>query len=172
MSFNNAACRCVAETALFLVHVGSSEVHIGSSHADVVQIKTHVMCILQSYIASYRCAADLTCIWHTHSSSCRRVADTACGITSMLYAQKMRHNQWPVHTHTWDTTGWRRCIGCLVLIGHFPRKGPISGSFAERDLQLGIHTSSPPCIRIPREPHPIYRHDLHTLPCAPTQRVR
>ena len=47
----------------------------------------------------------------------------------------------------YQITGWQRCIGCLIFIGHFLSKSPrISASFAEGDLQLKTsYASSPPC---------------------------
>ena len=41
-------------------------------------------------------------------------------------------------------TGWRRPIGCLIVIGHFLEKSPIiGGSLAENDLQLQTSSARP-----------------------------
>jgi len=49
----------------------------------------------------------------------------------------------PAHTYL---TEWQRCIGCLILVGHFRQNNPIiSDSFAEWDLKLkASYASSPP----------------------------
>ena len=44
-----------------------------------------------------------------------------------------------------------QCVAeCCSVLGHFPQKTPvISGSFAERDIQLkASYASSPPCVHV------------------------
>jgi len=42
-----------------------------------------------------------------------------------------------------ESSGWRRCVGCLIFISHFQQKSPIlSGSFTKNDLHLKVSYGS------------------------------
>jgi len=75
----------------------------------------------------------------------------SCHISAALRAHQQDAEQKSIHTHKrthnkkrstrWSCgpfTGWRIHIGCIIFVRQFLQKSPeISGSFAERDLQLG-----------------------------------
>jgi len=66
---------------------------------------------------------------------------------NLFYAHSTTRSILHVHQPYIRSIGWRRLIGSLIFIDHFPQKRPISnGSFVENDLQLrGSYESSPPC---------------------------
>jgi len=66
--------------------------------------------------------------------------------------------------HISRSTEWWRPMGCLIFIGHFPQKSPMmSGSFAQRDLQLEVNVDR--CMAVYIFRGVLYIHTKHVQKC-------
>ena len=83
----------------------------------------------------WHCNTHCTTYYFTH-------CNTATHCNTLQHTATHCNPQFRMSAGTW----WQRGIGFLMCIGLFPQKSPIiSGSFAERDLQLKTsYASSPP----------------------------
>ena len=133
---------------------------------DITHITTHVcVCVC---VCVYVCVHGCLCLWHYSVRAVTCLTPTCCDITytnthvcvsvcvCVCMCVWVCVSVWHDAVRTvirlspaCDLTGWQRPIWCRILTCHFLQKNcMISGSFAERDLQLKRHCrASLSCMR-------------------------
>ena len=126
--------------------------HVFRASTNILKSQTHCNTLQHT-------ATHCNTLQHT-ATHCNTLQHTATHTTThtithttthtTTHALRALHSQKPALQVTSPAsyrTGWRRLIGSLIFMGHFPQKWPtFSGSFVGNDLQLrGSYESSPPC---------------------------